>query len=130
MRYRKVRDKRDANHGEIVAFLRTHGIEVIETERPLDILIRRDDGVCGFAEIKTEARNATIYRSQIEFMSDTRMPVEIIKNEGQALIFAESMQGLTAQAKDKMGVWLVQNPTVKSLHPAAFERIIESADKL
>lgn len=123
-RHTKIRDTRDSNHSEIVAFLKCHGIEVIETERPLDILIRRDDGVCGFAEIKTEARNATIYRSQIEVFVNHDIPCAIVKNEGQALIFAESMQGFTQTEKQKMDNWLVRNPKVKSLHPAAFERLL------
>jgi len=126
-KYRKIRDTRDSNHGEIVAFLRSSGIEVIETERPLDILIRRDDGICGFAEIKTMARNATIYRSQIEFMADTQMPVQIVKCEGEALIFAESMQGLSQKEKDALGVLLTQDKA-KKWHPAAIERVF--ADKL
>jgi len=126
-KYRKVRDKRDGNHSQIVAFLKSHGIEVIETERPLDILIRRNDGICGFAEIKTEARNATIYRSQIEFMSDARIPVAIVKCEGDALIFAESMQGLSQRQKDALGVFLTQDKANK-WHPAAIERVLSSAD--
>lgn len=122
-RYTKVRDTRDGNHAEIVAFLRCHGIEVIETERPLDILIRRGDGVCGFAEIKTTARNASIRRSQLEFMSETDMPVAFVKSDGEALIFAETMEGLTRQQKDALGVFLTRE-TASKWHPAAVERVI------
>lgn len=122
-RYTRIRDTRDANHGEIVAFLKAHGIEVIETERPLDILIRRNDGVCGFAEIKTMSRNIRIYRSQIEVMSETRMPVAFVKSEGEALIFAETMQGLTQRQKDALGVFLTRE-TAKHWHPAAIERVL------
>lgn len=112
-RYTKVRDTRDSNHGEIVAFLQSHGIEVIETERPLDILIRRDDGVCGFAEIKVEGWRGYVQRSQIAFAADTRMPVAFVRNGGEALIFAESMEGLSQKQKDALGVFLAQQPKDK-----------------
>lgn len=118
-------DKPDANASEIIAFLRIHGIEVVRTDRPVDILIRRDDGVCGFAEIKTLARNATIYRSQIEFFVNSDIPSCIVKTPGEALIFAETMQGFSDSEKRKMDGWLVRNPTVKSLHPAAFEAVLK-----
>lgn len=121
-RHTKIRDQRDANHGEIVAFLRTHGLEVIETERPLDCLVFNDTEA-GWMEIKTESRNATVRRSQLEFMSETAMPVAIVKNEGEALIFALTMEGLTPNQKDALTQFLVRDQR-DVYYPATVETIL------
>jgi len=122
-KYRKIRDTRDQNHGEIVAFLRTSGIEVIETERPVDCLVYNGEG-SGWMEIKTTARNASVRRGQLEFFSETNMPVEIVTSEGDALRFALNLDGWTQKQKDAIAVFLMKNPGVDKFHPAKVEKAL------
>jgi hypothetical protein len=121
-RYSTIRDNRDSNHGQIVSYLRMHGIEVIETERPLDILIWCN-GQAGWGEIKDTRRNAMVQRGQLEFMAFTEMPVAFIKTEGEALQFATTMQGLTKKQKNALAAMLVGDLR-KTFHPALIERAL------
>lgn len=122
-RFSKVRDQRDGNHAEIVEELRSRGLEVIETERPLDCLVF-DNGWTGWMEIKTTARNAMIKRGQLEFIAATDMPVAIVKTAEQALRFIKDRRGYTPTQKAVISGLLVRNPGVKQWHPAAIERVL------
>jgi hypothetical protein len=122
-RFAKIRDIRDGNHAPIVEYLRKHGIEVVETERPVDILIFNGKQA-GWAEIKVDSRNAQIKRSQLEFISETNMPVAIVRNEAEALEFAKTMQGITETQKHFIALFLAKNPSVASIYPAGLERIL------
>lgn len=108
-KYRKVRDQRDTNHSEIVASLRMHGYSVTETERPVDIHIA-DGSAFGWAEIKTEERDAKVKRTQLEWMSETPDPVTIVKTEGEALVFASNFKGWTEHEKERIAGLLIRNP--------------------
>jgi len=116
-------DKPDANAGAIIAFLKIQGIEVVRTDRPVDCLIA-NNGKIGWLEIKTDDPDAKIKRSQLEFMSETSMPCAFAKNEGEALIFAERMEGLTQTDKDKLAAFLVRNQG-KEWRPSVIEKVIK-----
>lgn len=115
-------DKPDANAAGIIAFLRIHGIEVVRTDRPVDCLIY-NDGRTGWLEIKDDSPNAKILRSQLEFMSETSMPCAFAKNEGEALIFAERMEGLTQTDKDRLAAFLVRNQG-KEWRPSVISKVL------
>ena len=121
-RYTKIRDQRDGNHADIVNALRGCGIEVIETERPVDALVFNETQA-GWIEIKTEARNATIRRSQLEFIAKTKMPVALVKTPDEALKFAKTMEGLSQRQKDALAVFLMKDKG-KAFHPAKVEGIL------
>lgn len=119
---RFVRQIRDGNHKELVDHLEKHGIEVIETFRPLDCLVFHG-GQSGWIEIKTEKRNAPIQTNQIEFMANTRMPVAFVKTVDEALAFAKTFSGLTQRQKDNLGVFL-RTANKTQYHPAVVERVL------
>lgn len=108
MSWKRQKDNPDANAAEIRAFLVSHGIEVIRINQPLDCLVFNGEQ-SGWLEIKTEDKDAKVKRRQISFMSATAMPCAFARNEGEALIFAETMQGLTQQEKDRLEVFLLRN---------------------
>jgi hypothetical protein len=117
------REKRDGNHKTLVDYLRGHGIEAIETFRPLDVLVF-NGSKAGWIEVKTTSRSAAIMRTQIEFMANTKMPVAFVKTEDEALKFASSMDGLTQGQKDSLAIFL-QTATKKQYHPAVIERVLD-----
>ncbi len=124
-RFRKVRDKRDANHGKIVAFLRGHGIQVTECERPVDLHVYNGKGH-GWLEIKTGSRNAQILRSQLEFMSETSQPVSLATCESDALRFALYLDGWTQLEKDRIAAFLIVRPKTEKLwYPATIEKALK-----
>jgi hypothetical protein len=122
MSYKRQKDNPDKNAGEIRAFLSSHGIEVIRINQPLDCLVFNGEQA-GWLEIKTEDKDAKVKRSQIKFMSETNMPCAFAKNEGEALIFAETMQGLTPRDKDRLAAFLVRNQA-KEWRMSVIEKVL------
>lgn len=115
---------RDSNHKSVIEPLSEQpGIEVIETFRPLDALVFNAELGAGWMEIKTAARNASIKRTQIEFMANTKMPVAFVKTPDEAVQFANTMVGLSDRQKANLGVFL-ETATRKGYHPAVIERVL------
>lgn len=110
---------RDRNHCEVLKDLRSYGVYVVETFDPLDLLCYYR-GFTAWVEVKTEARNTTYTRKQIEFISTCPMPVCIAKSGKQAFDFIRGQIGLTQSQKDALGVFLMRNAEAK-FHPAAIE---------
>jgi|GEM_PF-5671904 len=120
--HRFIKQIRDRNHKQVVEHLEAHGIEVIETFHPLDILVHSKFGT-GWIEIKTTARDAGIRRNQIKFMAETRMPVFFAKTPEEALWFARTLDGLTASQKTNLAVFLC-TATKDKYGPAVVERVL------
>lgn len=114
-------DKRDANHDEIVNHLRKLGIEVVETERPVDVLIHHG-GRSGWGEIKVPGGN--VRRTQVQFISETKMPVAFIRTTDEAVYFAETFDGLTQSAKDRLAKLLLTHPKNKDFSSIQIEAAI------
>jgi len=121
--HRFIKQIRDRNHKQVVEHLEAHGIEVIETFHPLDIVVFNPKLGAGWIEIKTTARDAGIRRNQIKFMAETRMPVFFAKTPEEALRFARTLDGLTASQKTNLAVFL-RSATRDKYHPAVVERVL------
>lgn len=116
-------DKPDANAANLIASLKLHGYDVIRIDKPVDILIYDPDtGRAGLAEIKSE--KTTIRRSQIQHIVDHTMPCAIVKSEGEALVFAGTMEGFSDIEKSRMDAWLIRNPKADTIGQSAFEKLI------
>lgn len=87
-----------------------HGYEVIETDRPVDAHVA-DGSRFGWMEIKND--RSMVKRTQLEFMSETRSPVALVTNEGEALIFASNFEGWSEHEKQRIVGLLLRNPKMK-----------------
>lgn len=116
-------ESRDGNHAQIVGYLRGYDIEVIETFRPLDLLIFNEDERAAWIEVKTTKRNAPIKMTQIKFMATTKMPVAFVKTEDEALEFARTLNGITEKQKKDLATFC-ETATRKQYHPAVIERVL------
>jgi hypothetical protein len=121
-------DKRDANHSQIADHLRKHGFEVVDTDRPLDIYIYEPSmRVGGWAEIKVNGSKGAIKRSQIKFMSETRIPVQFVTDEQEAMNFACTFEGLSQKQKDGLAALLIREPAKKAFQPNEVAEAIKDA---
>jgi hypothetical protein len=118
--YRK--DTKDANHDQICAHLRSHGVTVMELERPLDLLLYYR-GWTGWAEIKTQDRNAEIRRGQLEFMAETPMQVAFVKSENEAWDFVKTGIGLSDAQKNRLIGFLLRDSRSR-YWPAIVEKVL------
>lgn len=125
---RFVKQIRDGNHKQLVEYLKKHGIEVIETYRPLDCLVFNPALGAGWMEVKTEARNAPVQLTQIKFMAFTKMPVAFVKTEDEALDFGRTLNGLSQKQKDSLAVF-ARTATKAQYHPAVVERVLGWGDE-
>lgn len=127
MNYRRT--KLDANHKEICDFLKSHGIEVIDMsaagELP-DLLIHNRSGETGFLEIKVEGSKAKWTRSQLNFIANTKLDVQIAKTTADALRYAEWIQGhaLLIVQKDRLAGFLATNAD-KFFQPSVIEKVLK-----
>lgn len=111
-------DKRDANHSQIANHLRKHGFEVVDTDRPLDIFVYEPAKKrCAWMEIKVPGSQGAIKRSQLKFMSETRIPVQFVTDEQEAMNFACTFEGLTQKQKDALAALLIREPGKDSFTP-------------
>lgn len=122
MSRRFITDIRDKNHPEIVAHLRSYGYEVIETYRPLDILIS-DGKRAGWIEIKVAGKGGEVNRGQLQFMSMTKMPVAFAISKEEALEFARTFKGITQKQKEEIQVFL-SVAQAKAFTPKAIQDIL------
>lgn len=121
-------DKDDANAAGIISCLRAHGLEVIKTQKPVDLHIydpksRRS----GWVEIKVSGENVTAKRHQLEFLSDARQPGTIVRSEDEALMFALTFEGWTDKQKDAIAKLLLRNPKSKLFQMKLVEKTIAAA---
>lgn len=107
MSYLKTR--RDANHNEIVSYLRHHGCEVEDTSavgKIPDTLVWRN-GTVAWVEIKVPGSRACFYRKQLEYISQTRHNVVIATSPEMALIDIREKRWLTPRMKDCLAAMLI-----------------------
>ncbi len=116
-------DTKDKNHNEIVDELRKSGFEVIETERPVDILIYKNKW-SGWIEIKFPSRSDTkIRRSQVIHMATTRMPVAFATTPQEAFEFGRTGIGLSNKQKDALAGLLVRSKA-KNFTPRMIDDVL------
>lgn len=130
MRFPKGR--KDANHSAIVNELRSKGVEVVDLSAsgkvPDTLLHYR--GFIGFAEIKTMSRNTAYSRSQLEFISTTKIPCAFVKTAEEAWDFITlPTAALTQKQKDAIAGLLATNPA-KQFHPSLIERTLDVKEKV
>lgn len=104
--------KRDANHNEIVAFLRSQGVYVTDLAtagRVPDVLLSYR-GANRWAEIK--ANRQTQYQAmQLRYISETPMDVAFIETSEAAIAYAKHGAGaLTQKQKDRLAALLLRHP--------------------
>lgn len=119
----KYRGKRDANHKAVADHLRAYGVEVNEVLDPLDLLCEYK-GFVGFCEVKVNGKS-TYTRTQLDFIANTKIPVAIVKDGGEAMRFLKTKQGLAQKQKDALAGFLAITEGNK-WHNAAIERVLET----
>lgn len=80
MQYRK---KNDRNHTAIKQYLEAHGVEVIETLKPLDLLCYYKGYIC-FLEVKMAESGSRYTKVQLGFIAQTKFPVAFVYSESEA----------------------------------------------
>lgn len=127
MRYR-AKVKLDANHKEICDFLKQHWIEVVDLssagELP-DLLIRNRGAEVGFLEIKVEGSKAKWTRTQLQFIANTKLNVQIAKTPSEALHYAQNIyhNSLLDGQKNKLAGFLATNAD-KFFQPSVIEKVL------
>lgn len=100
--------RQDKNHNVIRDYLKSHGVDVIEILKPLDLLCRHRSGYISFLEIKCPPKDHCS-RTQLAFIATTRFPVQFVRSEEEALLALETQSQLTQTQKDGIQGLLLRN---------------------
>jgi hypothetical protein len=123
-----LKTRTDANQKAIVRWLRVHGCEVRDMARVgggySDTLVWRQ-GTVAWVEIKVPGSRACFYRSQLEFMSSTKMNVIIATSPEQALADLRNKTFLTQMQKDGLaGMLAFTDKTKRKFTPTEVNQAI------
>lgn len=124
MRSRAAFQHQDRNAAGIIAEIRKRGVEVEEIFQPLDLLAWLPNKFWGLVEIKMPGSQAKWTRKQIEFISRTRLPVTIVTNADEAMLFLKTGEGLTQAGKDSLAAFLIKNSEKKFFTPAEIQKVL------
>lgn len=103
------REKRDANHKEVMGHLRRCGVDVIEILKPLDLLCHRQS-VTSFVEVKLPGSAAKWTAVQLRFISETRFNVIVAKSGESALESIRNRRFVSQAQKDCLAALLCLEP--------------------
>jgi hypothetical protein len=107
-----LKNKKDANHSQVLNYLRVHGCEVHEFRTPLDSLVWRN-GIVAWVEIKVPGSRACFTRQQLQYISSTRHNVVIATSPEEALMAMREKQWLSQKMKDGIAGMLIFSPKSK-----------------
>jgi len=104
----------DANHGEILQYLRKHGVHVQDCSNAgiLPDALVSYRGANRWMEIKVATRADRRYtKGQLKTIAETPMDVAFITNAEDALMYAQTGEGKLSQvAKDAITLLLLKEP--------------------
>lgn len=115
--------RKDANHKDAKDYLLAHGVEVVDFSNVGTVpdLLCNFRGFIGWVEMKVGAKGV-FYRRQLEFISETNMPVAICNDKYEAMGFLEKGTGLSKAEKNAIAVLLLRSDknkfTAKQLQEA------------
>lgn len=124
MRSRAAFQHQDRNAPDIISELLKRGAEVEEIFQPLDLLASLPTKFWGLLEIKMPGSQAKWTRKQIDFISRTRLPVAIVTNADEAMLFLKTGEGLAQAGKDALAAFLIKNREKKFFTAAEINAVL------
>jgi len=108
----KYARKIDGNHNEVVDYLESNGVAVLDCSRMgeiPDLLCQYRNEVAAFLEVKMPGSQAKWTRSQLLWLSNTRFSVGIVKSGENALETLVNRIFLSRRQKDSIASMLIMD---------------------
>lgn len=119
----------DANHAQIVGYLRANGVEVTDFAEAgiVPDALAFYKGEAKWIEIKVPTRRSNFKYKQLEYIAQTKMPVAFVTSEQMALEYVTTgKHSLTIKQKDAIALLLRFTPK-KAYTIAQIEKVLNKS---